>query len=146
MTLDPLVLTATGRSQRRSTDLLLWLLRDGRSVMLGRVTDLTMLVVALVAIRVVLDIRIQALVFAYPVLVIGVLHLRDFYRRAHMMILDSLAQVVGATSVAAMLLLAVGGLLNSDPALNRLVAYAWLVATVSLCAGHESVKRRVAVE
>jgi len=84
---------------------------------------------------------------AYPPLVLALLALRGTYRRRpRPLVLDAVAPVIGATSLAAMTVVAAEALLQPAVAAGGLLARAWLFATVYVAGGRallELVGRRL---
>jgi exopolysaccharide biosynthesis polyprenyl glycosylphosphotransferase len=73
----------------------------------------------------------EALLWAYPAVVLASFALRGLYRdRLQWTPLDELARVLAATSLAAMVLIATAVLLDPDASSTRLVARGWVFASV----------------
>jgi exopolysaccharide biosynthesis polyprenyl glycosylphosphotransferase len=76
------------------------------------------------------------LVWLFLPLVIGILAARRMYgSRLHVRVVDGIGQVIGATSLAAIALIAVAALLEPSEHVAPLVARAWLFGTVYLVGG-----------
>ena len=83
------------------------------------------------------DVRDAELIWLFPVLVVGLLALRGGYRdRIDVRVIDGVARIVAATSLAAISLIAAAALLDpqADPA--PVISRAWLFATVYVAGGH----------
>jgi exopolysaccharide biosynthesis polyprenyl glycosylphosphotransferase len=75
----------------------------------------------------------QALVWLFPVLVIGVLAVRGMYgSRMQVRVVDGIGQVIGATALAAISLIAAAALLDPSTEAAPLLARAWLFGTFCL--------------
>ena len=75
-------------------------------------------------------------VWLFPPLVVVLLALRGMYRqRLYVPLLDGAAHIIGATSAAAMLLIATGELVDPDSSEVELFARAWLFGTFYLSGG-----------
>jgi exopolysaccharide biosynthesis polyprenyl glycosylphosphotransferase len=76
------------------------------------------------------------LVWLFLPLVIGILAARRMYgSRLHVRVVDGIGQVIGATALAAIALIAVAALLEPSEHVAPLVARAWLFGTVYLAGG-----------
>jgi exopolysaccharide biosynthesis polyprenyl glycosylphosphotransferase len=83
------------------------------------------------------EVRDAELIWLFPVLVVGFLALRGGYRdRIDVRVIDGLARIVAATSLAAISLIAAAALLDPDANPAPLISRAWLFATVYVASGH----------
>ncbi|MCA1706662.1 MAG: sugar transferase [Actinobacteria bacterium] len=79
------------------------------------------------------------LLWAYPVLTIALLSLRELYRADHYVpLLDAVAHIAGAAALTAMLLIAFVGITDPEARPAYLVGPVWLGGTLALIAGHVS--------
>jgi exopolysaccharide biosynthesis polyprenyl glycosylphosphotransferase len=117
-----------------------WLARGGWRVV-ALATDCVMLAAAvgaavLGAAAAQVDAHPGALVFAFPPLVLALLALRGMYRsKMTLRILDDLGHVVGATSVAAMVVIALSALTSGVSQRAELVARMWVFSMLYVGAG-----------
>jgi exopolysaccharide biosynthesis polyprenyl glycosylphosphotransferase len=83
------------------------------------------------------DVSDAELIWLFPVLVVGILAVRGGYRdRIDLRVIDGVARIAAATSLAAISLIAAAALLDPDADPAPLISRAWLFSTVYVAGGH----------